>query len=163
MLHSLLEQRLPVLGHRNWIVIADMAYPQQSNPGIETVYIGGDHLDAVHEMLTLLDKAPHLRPTIFVDHELELVSEKNAPGISAFRDELHCELGEHTVQQLPHEDIIRKLDEAAKIFSILILKTDFILPYTSVFLRMECGYWTQESERELQKAMHAHKENLVLT
>ena len=162
MLTTLLEQRLPMLGHRNWIVIADMAYPQQSNPGIETVYIGGEHLNAVHEVLELLDKAPHICPTVYVDRELDLVTEKNAPGISSFRDELQKNLGERTVRQLPHEDIIRKLDDAAKIFSILILKTDFTLPYTSVFLHLECGYWTQESERELQKAMHMHKENLAL-
>src|SRR5665213_988847 len=31
-----LDERLPLYGHRNWIVIADSAYPLQSAPGIET-------------------------------------------------------------------------------------------------------------------------------
>ena len=35
-----LAKNLPVLGHRNFIVIADSAYPQQSNPGIKTIYTG---------------------------------------------------------------------------------------------------------------------------
>ena len=33
-----LEAELPLLGHRNWIVVTDMAYPLQSAPGIETIY-----------------------------------------------------------------------------------------------------------------------------
>jgi hypothetical protein len=35
-----LEQELPLLGHRNWIVIADSAYPWQTAPGIETINTG---------------------------------------------------------------------------------------------------------------------------
>ena len=35
-----LQSKLPVFGHRNWIVIADAAYPKQSAPGIETIYTG---------------------------------------------------------------------------------------------------------------------------
>ena len=39
-----LQHLLPLLGHRNWIVVADSAYPAQSNPGIETIYTGEDHV-----------------------------------------------------------------------------------------------------------------------
>ena len=46
------------MGHRNWVVIADMAYPQQSNPAIETIYIGGNQVDAVKRLLKLIDAAP---------------------------------------------------------------------------------------------------------
>jgi hypothetical protein len=35
---SQLTKQLPLLGHRNFIVIADSAYPMQSNPGIKTIY-----------------------------------------------------------------------------------------------------------------------------
>ena len=31
---SFLRQELPILGHRNWIVIADSAYPAQNSAGI---------------------------------------------------------------------------------------------------------------------------------
>ena len=34
---QLLEERLPLFGHRNWIVVADAAYPAQCRPGIETI------------------------------------------------------------------------------------------------------------------------------
>ena len=35
-----LTEELPVLGHRNWIVVADAAYPAQCRPGIETLATG---------------------------------------------------------------------------------------------------------------------------
>jgi hypothetical protein len=38
-----LSEQLPLLGHRNWVVVADSAYPLQTAPGIETIYVGGDH------------------------------------------------------------------------------------------------------------------------
>jgi len=31
---------LPLFGHRNWIVVADSAYPAHSMPGIETIVSG---------------------------------------------------------------------------------------------------------------------------
>ena len=34
------EKTLKSYGHRNWIVIADSAYPKQSNPAIKTITIG---------------------------------------------------------------------------------------------------------------------------
>jgi hypothetical protein len=37
-----LQQELPLLGHRNWIVVVDSAYPWQTSPGIETVETGSD-------------------------------------------------------------------------------------------------------------------------
>src|ERR1700733_11277413 len=35
---TVLVDRLPLYGHRNWIVIADSAYPAQTASGIETIY-----------------------------------------------------------------------------------------------------------------------------
>lgn len=151
-LKTLLAKRLPLLGHRNWIVIADMAYPQQSNPGIETHHIGGGHLEAIREALALIEQAPHVRPVIHVDAELDHVAELNAPGVGEFREELEELAADFETRRLPHEEIIYKLDEAAKTFNILLLKTDFTIPYTTVFLQLECGYWTPEAEAELRQS-----------
>ena len=32
-----LAEAMPLLGHRNWILVVDSAYPLQISPGIETV------------------------------------------------------------------------------------------------------------------------------
>jgi len=54
---------------------------------------------------------------------------------------------------LPHEQIISKLDEAGKTFHILVLKTRMTIPYTSVFLRLDCGYWSDDQEKHLREKM----------
>lgn len=144
---------LPKYGHRNWIVIADAAYPSQTSPGIQTVWTDEDHIQVLKVVLAELGKTRHVRPVVHVDEELNAVSNDDAPGIEALRKELHAVLDKQTVQSLPHEAIIGKLDEAGKQFHVLVLKTNLTLPYTSVFLQLDCGYWSPEAEQRLRKAL----------
>jgi len=152
-----LRKELPLLGHRNWIVIADSAYPWQTAPGVETISTGAGQLEVIRSVLEGLSKTKHVRPVIMTDSELPFVPEKNAPGISAFREALRKLLNGRPDQSLPHEEIIKKLDEAGKTFHVLLLKTNHTQPYTSVFLQLECGYWSPEAEKELRFAMTAQK------
>ena len=39
---ALVQSRLPLYGHRNWIIVADSAFPVYAAPGIETVVINED-------------------------------------------------------------------------------------------------------------------------
>jgi D-ribose pyranose/furanose isomerase RbsD len=148
-----LNDQLPLLGHRNWIVVADSAYPLQTAPGIETICADADQVTVVKEVLAALAKTKHVKPTIYTDAEMKFVAEKNAPGIGAYRDAMAKILTNQPVQVLPHEQIIGKLDEAGKTFKVLIIKTPLTLPYTSVFFQLECGYWNASSEKELRDAM----------
>ena len=75
-----LDERLPFFGHRNWIVVADAAYPAQSSQGIETIVSGVSQQVAVKTVLTRLRACKHIRPVIHVDRELALVDEKDAQG-----------------------------------------------------------------------------------
>jgi hypothetical protein len=36
-----------------------------------------------------------------------------------------------------------------------VLKTNMTLPYTSVFIELDCGYWSPEAEARLRAAMEA--------
>jgi L-fucose mutarotase/ribose pyranase (RbsD/FucU family) len=148
-----LQKELPLLGHRNWIVVADSAYPLQTAPGIETIYVDADQLEVVKGVLSELAKTKHVKPTIYTDAEMKFVAEANAPGIGAYRDALGKILAGKPVQVLPHEQIIANLDEAGKTFKVLIIKTTLTKPYTSVFFQLECAYWNAESEKELRDAM----------
>ena len=148
-----LQKELPLLGHRNWIVVADSAYPLQTAPGIETIYVKADQLEVVKGVIAELAKTRHVKPTIYTDAEMKFVAEKNAPGIGAYRDALEKILANQPVQVLPHEQIIAKLDEAGKTFKVLLIKTPLTKPYTSVFFQLECGYWNADSEAELRKAI----------
>jgi hypothetical protein len=147
------HKELPLLGHRNWIVIADSAYPLQTSPGVETLHTEADSLQVTKAILDELAQTKHVKPIIYTDTELKYVSEKNAPGISAYREALNKLLQDRSVQVLPHEQIIARLDEAGKTFKVLLIKTPLALPYTSVFLQLDCGYWNADAEKELREAM----------
>jgi RbsD / FucU transport protein family len=150
-----LRNELPLLGHRNWVVVADSAYPLQTAPGVETIYANADQLDVVSGVLAELAKTKHVKPSIYTDAEMKFVAEANATGVSAYRDALAKILSDHPVQVLPHEQIIGKIDEAGKTFKILIIKTTMTKPYTSVFIQLDCAYWSASAERELREAMKA--------
>src|SRR4051794_31363210 len=87
------QQELPLLGHRNWIVIADSAYPWQTAPGIETINTGAHQLEVVKSVLDTLGKSKHVAPLIYLDAELAHVPEARAPGVEAFRSDLKKLLG----------------------------------------------------------------------
>lgn len=151
-----LQQELPLLGHRNWIAVVDSAYPLQTSTGIETINTNADQLEVVKTVLDRLAKAKHVRPVILTDAELKAVPESDAQGVTAYRKALTNLLGKTEQQSLPHEEIISKLDEAGKTFHILVLKTRLTIPYTSVFIRLECGYWSADAEKSLRAAMASH-------
>lgn len=150
-----LSQEIALLGHRNWLVIADSAYPLQSRPGITTRLADTGQLETVARALDALEQAGHARAKVWLDQEIDHVPEAAAPGIDAYRAELTRILADADadVEKIPHEDLIAKLDEAAQTFNVLILKTDLTIPYTSVFLELDCGYWDAESEAALRQAM----------
>ncbi len=148
-----LATELPRMGHRNFIVVADSAYPLQSAPGITTLATGAGHLEVLGAVLEAVEAAEHVQAVIHLDKELAFVTEEAAPGITELRDALGAALGGAAVVTLPHMDIIHKLDESAGLFNVLILKTDLTLPYTSVFIELDCGYWSAEKEAELRRAM----------
>lgn len=153
-----LREELRLMGHRNWIAVVDSAYPLQTSAGIETIETDGDQLDVVRRVVREVAETKHVRPVVFTDAELKAVPEDDAPGVTYYRDSLNHFLEEFQAgslerQSLPHEQIISKLDEAGKTFHILVLKTRMAIPYTSVFLRLDCGYWTEGQERRLRERM----------
>lgn len=153
-----MNELLPLLGHRNWIAIVDSAYPLQVSPGIETIETDGNQLEVVRSVLHQVAKSAHVRPVIFTDAELQAVPENDAPGVSYYRDSLKhflesFEGGGLEMKSLPHEQIISKLDEAGQKFHILVLKTRMTIPYTSVFVRLDCAYWTDEQEQRLREKL----------
>ena len=146
---------LPLYGHRNWIVVADSAYPAQSKPGIETIVAGADQIHVVRKVLNAIAACNHIRANVYTDLELGFVEENDAPGIAEYRRHLEALLDGASVRQIPHEQIIARLDQAAQVFRILIVKTNLTIPYTSVFFELDCGYWNSEAEEKLRKAIRA--------
>jgi len=147
------QKELELFGHRNWILIVDAAYPLQSKPAIKTIFSGEEQMTVVHEVLNTIDHSPHVFAEVFLDKEIDYVPESEAKGIEAYKTRLWEVLNGRTVIKDLHEDLISKVDEAAKTFNVLVIKTNMTIPYTSVFLRLNCGYWSPEQEAEMRKNM----------
>lgn len=148
-----LREILPLFGHRNWIVVADAAYPAQSKPGIETIVSGEKAIRVVQKVMDAIEACQHIRAKIYTDCELAFVAEKDAPGIAEYRRQLEGVLGNSRVERMPHERIIAKLDQAAQVFRILVIKTELTIPYTSIFFELDCGYWNDEAETRLRETI----------
>jgi len=146
-------ERLPLYGHRNWIVVADSAYPAQSAPGIKTILADAEQNEVLQHVLARLSNSKHVRPIVYTDLELSYLTEVDAPGVDAYRELLSSLFSEVKPLSLPHEQIIGKLANASQNFQVLIIKTRMAIPYTTVFLQLDCAYWTAEAERKLRSQM----------
>jgi L-fucose mutarotase/ribose pyranase (RbsD/FucU family) len=150
---KLLKDRLRLYGHRNWVVIADAAYPAQSRQGIETVVVNEEQTMVLEGAFAILHELKHIKSNVYTDDELRFVREEDAPGIGSYRENLDSLLQGHEVRVLPHEEIISRLDRAGEMFRVLIVKTTMRIPYTSVFLELDCGYWNAQAEKRLRTAI----------
>jgi L-fucose mutarotase/ribose pyranase (RbsD/FucU family) len=139
-----IREAIRSFGHRNWIVVADAAYPAHSSPAIETIVVDDDLEDMVAWMLKELPKASHVKPKIWVDAELPYMVHGAL---------LRTILAPHAPSYRLHEANIAALDEAAKLFKVLVIKTSGLIAYTSVFFELDCGYWTAEDEQTLREEM----------
>jgi hypothetical protein len=157
---ALLKERLQLFGHRNWLVIADSAYPAQSRHGTETIITDEEQTTALVKAFEILHECKHIRPTIYTDTELAFVLEEDAPGITSYRKQLSDLLSGYEVQSLLHEEIISRLDRVSEVFRVLSIKTKMRIPYTSVFVELDCGYWNAQAEDRLRAAMRVKNQEL---
>lgn len=151
--HQRLAEAMPLLGHRNWILVVDSAYPLQISPGIETIDTNTSHLDVLRAVMKAIDHSIQVRPEIFTDAELPFISDSDAPGASAYREQVAELFRDDDVRSRPHEKLLSDVDEAGRTYHVLVLKTNMTIPYTSVFIRLDCKYWSEEQEKNLRLKM----------
>lgn len=152
---KVLAERLPAYGHRNWIVIADSAYPAQAKDGIETIVADADQLQVLQTVLSALSRSKHVAPVVHLDKELQYLDDAQAPGVEVYRTQLNEIFKDRTIDRIPHEKIIERLDEVSRAFKVLVIKTNMTVPYTTVFLQLDCAYWGSDAEKGLRARMAA--------
>ena len=148
-------ETMPLLGHRNWILVVDSAYPLQASPGVETIETNANQIDVVQYVLDAINSSIHVRPLIYMDAELPFVPDEDAPGASAYRAQIAKVLHDYPIESIPHDKVIANIDETSKQFHVLVLKTKMALPYTSVFIRLDCKYWSADAEKRMRVKMNA--------
>jgi len=147
------ERVLPLLGHRNWILVVDKAYPYQSSPGITYIDTQAPLLAVFEKVASAIKVSTHVKPIFYTDKELGFISEDMAPGVEAFREQLARILAGAQTQTLLHDSVFAKLAEAAKLFNVVVLKTEGLIAYSSVFIELDCAYWTAAKEKTLRDKM----------
>jgi len=152
-----LAERVSTFGRRNLIAVVDAAFPESSSPGVETVVTGRRGLEVLGAVIDSVRGSPHLRAHVFLDRELDLVPEEDAAGIGAYREALRKVLGDAPVEPIPYDDLVARLDKVAGAFRVLVLKTETTLPYSSVFVQLESGSWSDAAEKRLREALEAKK------
>jgi len=152
-----LHQRLPVYGHRNWIIVADSAFPAYSQSGIETIVANQDLPSVLNYVLKAISSTKHVRATAFLDQELQFVREEDYPGVTRLRQQLTGAFATISLSSIPHSEVLSKIDDAGKTFRILFIKTNAMIPYTSVYMRLDCGYMTKEVEDKIRNAVATAK------
>ncbi|MCS4225813.1 hypothetical protein [Sphingobacterium sp. BIGb0165] len=144
-----MEATLPLLGHRNWILVVDKAYPAPSSANVTIINTGQNLSEVAKQLDSLLKIQDHIQPIVYQDEELAHIDEQLVPGMDAFRKEVGAIFGSD-IRVIPHVSVFKKIDDASKLFNIVILKTASVLPYTSLFIELDCKYWNADKEQELR-------------
>lgn len=154
-----LKEMLPLLGHRNWILVVDKAFPLQSAAGMTFIDTGRELQEVLAHVISEVNGSEHVKPVIYTDLELRFMDDGLCPGVEALRSDIYSLTSsaaeDSSVQEIPHDDIFAKLDAASELFGVVVLKTEAVMPYTSVFIELDCGYWDGEREKELRRRLSA--------
>lgn len=146
------NETLQLLGHRNWILVVDKAYPLQSANGIEYINTGEDHAEVIKYVLGQIDSASHIKPIIYTDKEFEVLPQIGQEE-AAMYETMSAALSQNEVNSILHDEIFTKLDTASKLFNVLVIKTESTIAYSSLFIELDCGYWTAEKEQKLRSLL----------
>jgi L-fucose mutarotase/ribose pyranase (RbsD/FucU family) len=144
------NQQVSQLGYRNWIVISEASFPAHSRPGTRQVISDAEVPEVVDYVLHALEQTQHVRPQIYLTREMRSVENDFAPGIDTLRERIRESLHGHEPTELEQQSLITLLESANQSYDILVIRTPTALPYTSVFLELQPGYWDAESEDRLR-------------
>lgn len=147
------NDELSLFGHRNWILVVDKAFPAQNADGITIINTGENLLDVLDITLQEVEHSTHVRPIVYTDKELNFIHQEQIKGIDSYRKSLDKTIEKYNPQVMLHDSVFFKIDEASKLFKVLILKTNEIIPYSSVFIELDCKYWSEENENLLRNKM----------
>lgn len=139
------------LGYRNWIVIAEASFPAHSRQGIRQVNSPESIPVTLDHVLTTLEQTENVRPRIYVTRELRSVENDFAPGVDDLRKKLQDAFHGHETTELDQQSLLTLLEDASRSFDVLVIRTPTALPYSSVFLELQPGYWDVDSEERLRE------------
>jgi L-fucose mutarotase/ribose pyranase (RbsD/FucU family) len=145
------NQQVNQLGYRNWIVVSEASFPAHSRPGTRQVISDAEVPEVLDYVLHAMEQTQHVRPRIYLTREMRSVENDFAPGIDTMRENIRASLHGHEPTELDQQSLITLLESANQSYDVLVIRTHTALPYTSVFLELQPGYWDAESEDRLRE------------
>ena len=127
------KQLLPLLGHRNWVLVVDKAFPWQSAAGMTYIDSGEEIEPVLASVLEMFAEAPHVKPIVYTDKELNYLAQMGSEE-KALVERFGELLKGHNAQSILHDEIFTKLDAASKLFNVVVIKTESLVAYSSVFI-----------------------------
>lgn len=146
-----IDKEVSELGAYNWIVITESAYPAPGRPYARSLITPQEIPNALNTVLQSIESSGHVKPRIYLTREAFQVTDDYAPGIKTYRKNITDVLNHRRSQQLSASSLESLLKGSKSGNRILIIKTQTALPYTSVYIELESGYWDAESETALRK------------
>lgn len=144
------DRQASQLGYRNWIVICDASFPALNRPGLRQLNAPVQVPEAVDYVLKALEQTENVRPRVYLTRELRSVENDFAPGIDDLRKQVLGSLHGHESTELEQQSLLTLLQDANRSFDVLVIRTTTALPYASVFLELQPGYWDADSEDRLR-------------
>ena len=148
-----ISPQLQQLGARNWVVIADPTYPIPAGTGVQTMVVSTGSLDTFREVLDLIEQQGSLTPRIWINNELEAITDNLAPGIENYSTSVNNLVSGRFCYRLDERIISSQVAEASHNFRVLFIKTPTQLPYSSIAIELDSGYWDSDSETEIRERL----------
>lgn len=145
------------LGYRNWIVIAEASFPAHNRPGLRQVTASVGVPEALDYVLHALEQTQNVRPQIYLTREARAVENDFAPGIDELRKQVKESLHGHETTELDQQSLITLMEDANRSFDVLVIRTNTALPYSSVFIELQPGYWDVDSETRLRERIERER------
>jgi len=156
--HGKVESEVRALGYGNWVVIADASYPYKNNNGYRTISIDAEAPEVIDHLINSIEQTQHVRPHFYVSRELRAVNNEQAPGIDLFRQQLRASLHGYAPRELEESMLKSLVKDGAENFTVLVIKTQTTLPYSSIFVDLDSGYWDRDAEQTLRKKIQEQTE-----
>lgn len=152
-LRAQLAPELARLGARNWIVIADPTFPVLAGEGVIVLPVEADSADTFREVLDQLELQAALVPRIWLSRELSAIPENRAPGIRRYLREMKNLIRGRFHYDIDQRFIDMQLAQAAARYRVLYIKTNTHLPYSSIAIELDSGYWNPDAEAEVRQRL----------
>ncbi|MFT6179773.1 MAG: hypothetical protein ACI9NQ_000905 [Paracoccaceae bacterium] len=150
---EVVSREVNALGIQNWVIVAESSFPVVSRRGVRTIVVDAEVPELVDYVVNELEKSETVTPSFSTARELPFVKNDRAPGVDEFRKLLKTALHGHPVREMDHRSLTLLAHSDSAKYAVLVLKTKTALPYSSVFIELDSGYWDRDSEDNLRRDM----------